>query len=805
MIWQGISSFILSNRIALIIAVLLGTTFMGYQASKVKLSYELAKILPVTDPDFQRYEAFKSRFGQDGSVMVLAIETDSMYQLGFFNDWYALGQKIKHIEGIKDVVSNANLYNVIRDDSARTFRIKPLVPKPLTDQIGLDSLRSRIASLPFYRGLVTDSSGRAHLMAITFDQKVVNTKNRISLVRQVEAVADSFGRRHVLTSSVSSGSESTVHMSGMPYIRTEFTAKVSKEMFLFLGLAFLVTALILYYFFRSFTVVLAALAVVGIAVIWATGYIVLLGYDITLLTGLIPPLIIVIGVPNAVFLLNRYHEELNRKRSKEDALMIATSKVGETTFFANVTTSIGFFVFYFTGSPLLVQFGLVAALGIMTTYVVSLILIPIIFSYLAKPDAKQRGHLERKQVSGFLTWVNTLVHTRRTAIYTFIGIVTAISIVGALQINPIGYVVDDLPKNDPIYTDLKFIESKFKGVMPFEVSIDAKRPGRVLTPQTLTKIKLLEREFSKYNEFTRPLSLVEAVKFFYQSYRGGDPKYYALPGALELSQLANYAPQLKGAKNAGGGLAFKAYLDSTFRYTRISFQMPDVGTVRTTQLLNELQPKADSIFNIDRATGKRVAADEQYEVNITGNSVVFTRGNDYLLTNLAESTVLAILLVSVILIILLRDIRLSLIAILPSVVPLIVTAGIMGFCDIHLKPSTILIFSIAFGISSDGTIYFITKYRDELRNKLTGLNQAVSETIRYTGISMFYTAMILFAGFAIFAASTFQGTVALGILVSITLLMGMASNLILLPAFLLTVDKQRNRKRLKKAAQNARN
>ncbi|MVM28757.1 MMPL family transporter [Spirosoma sp. HMF4905] len=797
MIWHRISSFILGNRIALIVVVLLSTAFMGYQASKVKLSYELAKILPVTDPDYQRYEAFKSRFGQDGSVMVLCIETDSMYQLGFFNDWYALSQKIRKIEGVKDVVSNANLFGIIRDDSAHTFRIRPLVARPLTTQIGLDSLRTRIAALPFYRGLVSDSSGRAHLMAITFDQKVVNTKNRINLVRKVEAVADSFGKQHILLGSGTpqvidgSGAAGTVHMSGMPYIRTEFSAKVSKEMSLFMGLAFLVTGLILFYFFRSLTIVLAALAVVGVGVVWATGYIVLFGYDITLLTGLIPPLIIVIGVPNAIFLLNRYHEELNRKRTQEEALTIATEKIGETTFFANVTTSIGFFVFYFTGSPLLLQFGLVAAFGIMTTYVVSLILIPIIFSYLSVPSAKQRGHLERRQVSGFLTWVNELVHTRRTAIYLFIGLVTAISIVGAFRINPIGYVVDDLPKNDPIYTDLKFIESRFKGVMPFEVSIDTKRPGRVLTPQTMTKIKVLEREFSKYNEFTRPLSLVEAVKFFYQSYRGGDPKYFALPGALELSQLASYAPQLKGAKNAAGGSAFKAYMDTTFRYTRISFQMPDVGTVRITELVNELQPKADSIFNIDRATGKRVATDEQYEVTITGNSVVFTRGNAYLLKNLAESTVLAVVLVSIILIILLRDIRLSLIAILPSVVPLIVTAGLMGFCDIHLKPSTILIFSIAFGISSDGTIYFITKYRDELRNQKLSLDQAISETIRYTGISMFYTAMILFAGFAIFAASTFQGTVALGILVSITLLMGMASNLILLPAFLLTIDKKR--------------
>ena len=788
MFWHRVSAFILHNRVAFVVAVLLATAFMGYQASRVKLSYELAKILPVTDPEYQRYEAFKGHFGQDGSVMVLSIETDSMYRLGFLNDWYDLSQQIRGIGGIKDVVSNANLYTIIRDDTAHTFRIKPLVTGKLTTQAGADSLQTNLAALPFYRGLVNDSSGRAHLMAVTFDQKELNTKNRIAIVRQIEAVADSFGTRHNLT----------VHLSGMPYIRTEFTAKVSHELGLFMGLAFLVTALILFYFFRSFTVVVAALAVVGVGVIWVTGYIVVFGYDITLLTGLLPPLIIVIGVPNSIFLLNRYHEELSRvrpglatngqTRTKAEALGIATSKVGETTFFANVTTSIGFFVFYFTASPLLLQFGLVAAFGIMTTYVVSLVLIPIIFSYLPAPSPKERGHLERPQVNRFLAWVDHIVHNRRPAIYTFIAIVTGISIVGALRINAIGYVVDDLPKNDPIYTDLKFIESRFKGVMPFEVSIDTKRPGRVLTPQTLTKIRLLEREFAKYPEFTRPLSLVEAIKFFYQSYRGGDPKYYALPGALELNQLGTYIPQLKGSENK-----FKGYLDSTKQFTRVSFQMPDVGTVRNTQLLNELQPKADSVFNIDRATGQRVAANEQYDVHITGNSVVFTKGNDYLLLNLAESTVLAILLVSVILVILLRDIRLSLIAILPSVVPLIVTAGIMGFVDIHLKPSTILIFSIAFGISSDGTIYFITKYRDELRNGKLSLNQAVSETIRYTGISMFYTAIILFAGFAIFTASTFQGTIALGILVSITLLMGMASNLILLPAFLLTVDKRRSR------------
>lgn len=781
MIWHRIAQFILNNRLTLVAVILVGTAFMGYQTMHVKLSYELAKVLPVTDPEFQRYEAFKKRFGQDGSVMVIGVETDSMYRVDFFNQWFAFSQRIKAIGGIKNVISNASLYDIVRDDTARRFRVVPLVPRPITTQAGIDSLRNRIGELPFYRGLVQDSSGRSHLMAVTFDQKELNTKNRIAIVRRVEAVADSFGTAHNLR----------VRLSGMPYIRTEVTAKVSGELILFLGLAFGVTTLILLFFFRSVTVALVAAFVVAVGVIWVTGYIVLFGYEITILIGLIPPIIIVIGIPNAIFLLNRYQEELNNGRSQRDALLVATEKVGETTFFANVTTSIGFGVFYFTASPLLLQFGLVAACSVMTTYAVSLILIPVAFSYLPVPAPKNRAHLNQPLITRFLSWVDRIVQARRAMVYGVVAALTVVSVLLALRIQVIGYVVDDLPPSDPIYQDLKWIESRYKGVMPFEVSIDTKQPGRVLTPQTLTKIRLLEREFAQQGLFTRPLSLVEAIKFFYQGYRGGDAKYYALPGALELSKLGEFIPKADAKGQNGNSLAssYRSYLDSTQRYTRVSFQMPDVGTVRTNELVAELQPKIDSIFNIDRETGKRVAAAEQYEVGITGSSVVFTKGNDYLLENLAESTILAIALISVILIILLRDVRLSLIAIVPSVIPLIVTAGIMGLFNIHLKPSTILIFSIAFGISSDGTIYFITKYRDERRQGKT-IAEAVSATIRYTGLSMFYTAIILFAGFGIFTASTFQGTAALGILVSITLLMGMISNLILLPAFLLSAAKK---------------
>jgi uncharacterized protein len=782
MIWSRLATFILANRRILLTLISLGTAFMGYQASRVQLSYEFAKILPTTDPNYQTYEAFKSRFGEDGTIMVVGIDTDSMYHLPFLQDWQRLNQQIKAIGGIRDVVSNTGLYTIRLNDSTDRFQVRPVLNRLPQTQAEADSLRAAIGRLPFYQGLVTDSSGRAHLMAISFQNEVLNTKERIGTVRKIEALAASFGARHDLV----------VHLSGLPFIRTEFTAKVTYEMVLFFGLAFLVTGVILFLFFRSPSVVLISMGVVVVGVMWGVGYLTLCGYPITILSGLIPPILVVIGVPNAIFLLNRYHAELDHGRTQYDALHRAIEKVGETTFFANVTTSIGFFVFYFTASPLLLEFGLVSALSIMTTFATSLMLIPILFSYLPAPVPKHRSHLNSLLVTRFLAWVDALVHRRRGAVYAFVGTCVVVGFVGMSLIKANGYVVDDLPKNDPIYTDLKYFEKTYRGVLPFEISIDAGRPGRVLTPQTLNKIKLLQREFATYPEFARPLSIVEAVKFFYQGYRGGDPRYYLLPPALEMAKLQRYTAALGEGNTTGktGSVRLTAYVDSTRRYTRVSFQVADVGSTRLRELIDALQPRADSIFNFDRETGQLVPPADRYTVGITGNSVTFARGNEYLLRNLAESTLLAIALISVILVFLLRDVRLSLVAILPSIVPLIVTAGLMGYFHIYLKPSTILIFSIAFGLSSDGTIYFITKYRDELRSGAS-VTDAVSRTIRQTGVSMVYTAFILFAGFAVFTASMFQGTVSLGILVSITLLMGMTSNLILLPAFLMSIYKRR--------------
>lgn len=747
------------------VVISLVTVFMGYKAFDIRLSYDFAKILPETDPDYIAYENFKKTFGEDGSVMVIGVEDKSFFQLQKFNDWWTLGQEIKKIDGIEAVVSVAGIYTIKRNDEAQKFDLKPLVNAPLKTQEELDSIHGIIESLPFYKGFIYNPETGASAMAITFNKAKLNTKNRITIINYIKDKADEFGKKHELN----------LHYSGMPYIRTALTAKVSAEMKLFLLLALLVTAIILYIFFRSFQVMIYSMLIVVVGVIWSLGTIALLGYKITILSGLIPPLIIVIGVPNCILLLNKYHTEFNKHGKQARALARTIQSIGITTVLANVTTAIGFFVFYFTNSNLLVEFGLVAAANVMSTCMLSIFLIPIIFSFLPSPKVKHTQHLHSPRINRLLEFVEDWVKDHHKTVYATVIIIVLVSIVGMTRLSTVGYVVDDLPKRDPIYMDMKFFEKNFHGVLPLEMAVDTREPGKALQVNTLQKINRLQKVLNQYPELSRPISIVEAVKFAYQAYKDGDEKYYILPGSIQLAELSGFIGDTKGREQL-----FKSFLDSSKQVTRVSVQMADIGSVKMKKLVNELQPRIDSIFDPSKFT-----------TTITGNSRIFLKGNDYLFENLLESILLAIFLISIIMILLFMSLRMILISIIPSIIPLIMTAGVMGFLNIPLKPSTILIFSIAFGIASDQTIYFLTKYRQEMRNhKMISISKAVSLTISETGVSMIYTAVILFCGFFIFSASGFGGTASLGKLISFTLLMAVCSNLVLLPTFLVGLERK---------------
>lgn len=761
--WGVFSSFILRKRYFILLVLALATSYFGYRAKDIKMSYEMAQVLPKSDSTLLTFQRFQEKFGQEGSIMVIGVKDEKLYELQNFNAWLKLSEQLKLIEGVDEVVSLGSIYRLERNREERKFEPELLFENTPQTQAELDSLIEEVYQLPFYKGFVYSRDSSTTLMALTLDRDLLDSKDRGVLMGELLPMIKDFETQTSLK----------VRYSGLPYIRANNTSKVSEEIKLFILLAILITATILLLFFRSFKAMVVSMIVVLIGVVWSVGIQVMYGYPVTILTSLIPPLIIVIGIPNCIFILNKYHQEYKRHGNQILALSRVIQKIGNAIFLTNTTTSLGFGTFIFTNSQILIEFGIVATFGIASVFLVSITLLPIILSFQKPPKERHTKHLERKWVHSVVEQLVLIVTKHRPAVFVVSILIIVASVYGSTLIKTTGNIADDLPRKDPVYLDLQFFESNFNGVLPFEVTIDTRKKGGATRLSTLKRIEDLQAVIESYPEFSKPLSIVEGLKFAKQSYYGGRVSKYSLMNRQEQSFIL---PYLSGAAGNGEEM-LQSYLDSNRQITRITAQVADVGSNRMEELLTSLESRIDSIFSAD-----------QYDVEYTGTSVVWLKGTDYLVKNLFLSLGIAIVLIAIIMAFLFSSARMVLVSLVPNLLPLLFTAGVMGYFGISIKPSTILIFSIAFGISVDDTIHYLAKYRQELSKHSLNLREACLLALKETGVSMIYTSIVLFFGFGVFTASEFGGTVALGLLVSITLLIAMASNLILLPSLILFFD-----------------
>jgi predicted RND superfamily exporter protein len=776
--WTSISALILRNRITFLVTLAVITVFMAYQSQNVKMRYKFGGLLPETDSTYINYQKFLSEFSEDGNVVVLGVQDDEFFQLENFAAWYQLGEDLKKIKvkriietengsieemapAIDSIFSVAHAYNLIRNDEQKKFDFGKIVSKKPTTQQEVDSIKDILVNLPFYNGLLYNDSTDASLMMVFVNAKLFNSEDRGDAIEQVQAIVDEFSSKYMHT-----------HYSGLPYIRTVVSNRIKGELKMFVGLAALITALILFLFFRSLQVVMFSMLVVITGVVWSMGIISLFGYELSAVMGLIPPLIIVIGVPNCVFLLNKYHSEFVIHGNKIKALSRVIQKIGNATFMTNTTTALGFATFIATHSSILKEFGVIASINIMIVFLLSIIMIPSIFSFLKEPKPKHTRHLDKKWLYLTVEKLVTIVTDHRKKVYIVTSVIVILGVLGLSKIESTGNIVDDLPKDDLVLVDLRFFESNFNGVMPLEILVDTRKKGGALKESNLKKIEKVQKLLAEYPEISKSLSIVDAVKFVKQSFYGGDINQFKLISGNEKSFIA---PYISGKDNQGVASLF---MDSLKQQTRITAQIADVGTKEMDLILNDLTPKIDEILNPDK-----------YDTILTGTSIVYLKGTNYLVKNLFISLMIAIIIISSIMASLFRSARMVLVSLIPNLIPLLVTGAIMGFCGIPIKPSTILVFSIAFGISVDDTIHYLAKYRQELNSRGWNIKQSILNAVRETGVSMIYTSIVLFFGFGIFAASNFGGTVALGILVSVTLLVAMFANLVLLPSLLLSLEK----------------
>jgi predicted RND superfamily exporter protein len=769
-----VSRVILKNRYLILILIAIITTLLVFQMKNMRFSYTEANLLPENHEVNIQYNKFLEIFGEEGNLVLLAVKDSSVFTTDKFNAWNSLAKSFDSLPEVEFTLSIADVKKLKKDTKNRKFVLESIYEKKITSQEKVNSIKKELfEKLPFYDNLLYNKKTGTIQTAIYIDKEIVNTPVRKAFVfDKLIPIIDRFEKENNLD----------VRVSGMPYIRTINAQNIIDEIQLFVLGALFITGIIFFFFFRSYRATFITLLVVTIGVTWAFGFIGLFGYEITVLTALIPPLIIVIGVPNAVFLINKYQQEIKSHGQQAKALQRVISKIGNATLMTNITTASGFATFVFVKSQLLREFGILASINILSIFVLALLIIPIIYSFMEPPKKKHLNHLERRWMENVVDWMEKMVREQRIAIYITTVVIIILGIIGLYQIRVSGSLIEDMPKTKAFFKDIKFFENEFGGIMPLEILVDTKKEKGVMKLSTLKRMDKINEVIESFPELSKPVSIVNLVKYSKQAYYKGKPKYYQLPTSQEQNYIFEYTKNSDGNSNM-----LNNFVDSTGQFARITTFMKDIGTDK----MNVIQERLSQIV-------KKEFPSERYNVSFTGKALVFLKGTNYLIGNLVFSLSLAILLISLFMAWMFRSFRMILISIIPNMLPLLITAGLMGFFGIPIKPSTILVFSIAFGISVDDTIHFLAKYRQELIASNWKIRKSVYAALRETGVSMFYTSIVLFFGFLVFTVSSFGGTIALGGLVSITLLLAMVSNLLLLPSLLLTFeDKIANKEVLK--------
>ncbi|MBT8394421.1 MAG: MMPL family transporter [Bacteroidia bacterium] len=763
--WEGVARIILRNRIIILIVILGLTVFLANQWQYMRFTYTEANLLPDDHPINIEYNEFLDKFGEEGNLIVLGVKDTTFFWIQKLNAWNKLSEKLKSYEEVETVVSIGDLQKLIRDDKKERFKLEPFIKDSISSISQINELKDQLFNkYPFYDNFLFNKETKTVRTAIYIKKSIVNTSARKDFI---------FNDFIPLIEEFETQTNLDVRISGMPYIRTLNSQNIIDEIGKFITAALLVTSLIFFFFFRSFRATFISMIVVLIGVMWTFGILGLLEYEITVLTALIPPLIIVIGIPNCIFLINKYQNEVKKHGNKAKSLQRVITKVGNATLMTNVTTASGFATFIITQSKLLEEFGIVASLSILAIFLLCLFIIPIIYSFMPPPKDRHLEHLNKRWIGGFVDWMEHMVKYKKITIYVTALLLLILSFIGIYQIRISGSLIEDMPQKTEFFGDIRFFEEEFNGVMPLEFMVDTKRKKGVMKLATLKRMNQLEELIDETSELSKPISVVSLVKYSKQAYYNGNPKFYQLPTSQEKNFILSYA------RNSSSEVdLLKNFVDSTGQFARITTFMKDIGTDRIERIEENLQNKIRKVFPEDR-----------YNVTMTGKARVFQKGTRYLVKNLIMSLSLAIFLISLFMAYMFRSFRMIIVSLIPNLLPLLVTAGLMGYLGVPIKPSTILVFSIAFGISVDDTIHFLAKYRQELQANHWRIRKSVFAALRETGVSMFYTSIVLFFGFSVFIISNFGGTVALGGLVSITLLFAMLANLLLLPSLLLSLER----------------
>lgn len=741
--------FLFQNRRFFLGLTILATLVFGYFLPNVlPVDFNFENFFP-KDDEYAFYREYRETFGATDNAIFVAFESGEkgIFDRGFLLEIDSLLEVVSGFEHVDSVVSPATLPYVLRG----AMEMKRENMLDLNDQNSVENTRKRLETDPFLRDIFISKDSNYLGALVLLNPEILNLPIRSPLcIRIQDALL---------------GAQGKVFISGTPYLRSMLVEKIRTELILFLGSSYLLILGFLIFIYRSFWgVLIPIIGVVG-SVVWCLGLMGIFGNKIDIVNNLLPPIMFVVGMADIIHMTTKYTQELRLGKSKEEAMKATLAKIGSAILLTSITTAVGFASLATSAMVPMRNFGLFAAAGVMFAYLIAIVLIPNALMRIPKEKL-----INSKGMGEFRFWDSLLKKTYRIAhgfprsiALVFCG-VTLFSGIGMSLISLDGYLVDDLRPGDPIFQNLDFFQDNFNGIRPFELAIMTKGDKEITDLDVLKDIEKIENFLHEREQFSPLLSPVSLFKGANRITRFNLNKHYKLPRSEEKVQEV-----LGMIYSSGNTKLYNSILSEDLRMGRVSGQMNDIGTVKFAVLQEDLR----KFFETECDTN-------QISYRLTGNAFIYSRNVTYLQKGVFYGLGLAFLIIGLLMGGIFKSLKMVLIALIPNVIPLLFAAGLMGILGIGLTATTSVVFVISFGISVDVTIHFLSRFRIEMKEN-SSLDQAIKETLLGTGKALILTSIIIISGFVLFLFSNLGGTFAIGLLVTVTLITSLVSNLLLMP------------------------
>lgn len=737
------------------------TGFFIYVVRDLEFDYDYEKYFPKSDDSMVHFEQFRKEYGEDSNFLLIGLENKSgIFNIDFLKQVKAFGDELKADTIVEFIASPVHNCGYFKKAGLNGLSFKPYLNLNLPEISVEDSLR--IFQNEQFLGSILSKNGQSICLFVR-TQSNLNKKEAAHVLKLIDDKKEKFNF-------------SGFHLAGRVLAQTYIVDKMIWELVLFISASIFLLVGFLYISFRSWWGVVIPLTVVLVAIVWTLAIMLFTGKSFDLLMVMLPTIIFVVGMSDLVHLLAKYLDELRQGKEKFEAIKVAFKEVRWATFLTSLTTAIGFFSLTFANITPIKEFGIYAGISVFVAYFLAFTFLPSVL-VLVNPPQKLIESPKNNFWDKFLRkWLISIFNNKSKIIFITVGLV----IIGVFTANALkidNYLLEDLSNSDPVKKDVIYFEENYSGLRPFEAEIIAKKESGVISFEFLNELQKIE--YYLKTEYTQegvgflisPTTLIKEANFIK---KGSKSKYRKLPktqrrfDALKR-QIKKGADQL-GQVELGNG--FNLVSNDSMK-CRITGKLRDVGGFNI-----GLENKKLEAFIAENINS------EILDFRLTGTAVLIDKNNGTLAKDLMFSLLFAFTIIAFVVGVMFKNVKIALLSLVPNILPLLLVTVVMFIGGIDLKISTSLIFTLAFGIAVDDTIHLLSKYKLEQKKGRSHL-YALKRSYLSSGKAIIVTSLILVGGFLTLLFSTFTSTFYMGLLVSVTLILALILDLMVMPLIML--------------------